>query len=314
MRIYRDWIGLKDKYENIVVGLGNFDGIHLGHQRLISDIVAKSQAVGGTPAVFTFDPHPLAVLNPQGAPPLILPPDVKRNMFAKLGVHVLLWIPFTREFARLSPENFIKQVLHEQLAVRAVLVGYNYTFGYMGKGTPELLEEYGDKLGFDVEILQPVSIEGQPVSSTLIRSMLADGEILEARKYLGYAPVIEGTVVYGDRRGSSLLGFPTANIEVDPNLLVPANGVYSVKADIDGRVLGGVANIGIVPTFHSNSFVRTVEVHLLDFGGDLYGKEIKVYFIRRLRNEKKFNSAGELVEQIQMDINEARIDFADTGY
>ncbi|AGL01296.1 bifunctional riboflavin kinase/FAD synthetase [Desulfoscipio gibsoniae] len=312
MRIYKDWVGLKDKYKDIVVGLGNFDGIHLGHQRLIGDLVAKSQAVGGTPTVFTFVPHPLAVLNPQGAPPLILPPDVKRNMFAELGVEVLLWIPFTLEFARLSPEDFIKHVLHDQLGVRAVIVGYNYTFGHMGRGTPELLKEYGEKLGFDVVVLQPVSIEGQPVSSTLIRSLLADGEISEARKYLGYSPVIEGTVVYGERRGSTL-GFPTANIEVEHNLLVPANGVYSVKVDIDGQTLGGVANIGVKPTFHGNTFIRTIEVHLLDFCGDLYGKLIRVYFIRRLRNEKRFNSAGELIEQIQRDIHEARIDSTGAG-
>ncbi len=307
MRIYRDWKGIKDTFKDLVVGLGNFDGIHLGHQRLIGDIVAKAQAVNGTPAVFTFDPHPLALLNPQGAPPLILPPNVKRDMFAKLGVEMLLWIPFTEEFARLSPEDFIKQVLHEQLAVRAVLVGYNYTFGYLGLGTPELLEDYGERLGFDVEVLQPVSINGQPVSSTLIRSLLADGEITEARKFLGYSPVLEGTVVYGERRGSTL-GFPTANIEVAQNLLVPANGVYSVKVNLEGQSWGGVANIGIKPTFHSNSFMRSIEIHLLDYCGDLYGKVIKVHFIRRLRNEQKFNSAVELVEQIQKDINEARID------
>ncbi len=311
MYIYRDWVGLKDKFKDIIVGLGNFDGIHFGHQRLIGDLVAKARAVGGTPAVFTFVPHPLAVLNPQGAPPLILPPDVKRDMFATLGVEVLLWIPFSPEFARLSPEDFIKQVLHEQLAVRAVLVGYNYTFGYKGQGTPELLKEYGEKLGFDVEVLQPVSIEGQPVSSTLIRSLLADGEISEARKYLGYSPVTEGTVVYGERRGNTL-GFPTANIDVDHNLLVPANGVYSVKVDVDGHNWGGVANIGVKPTFHNNSFVRNIEVHLLDFSGDLYGKVIKVYFIRRLRNEKKFNTVGELIEQIQKDIYEARTDLTNT--
>jgi len=307
VQIFTDWIGLKDKFKNLVVGLGNFDGIHLGHQRLIGDIVAKARAVGGTPAVFTFDPHPLAVLNPQGAPPLILPPDIKREMFAKLGIEVLLWIPFTAEFAHLSPEDFIKQILHEQLAVRAVLVGYNYNFGYLGQGTPELLKEYGEQLGFDVEVLHPVSKDGQPVSSTLIRSLLADGEISEAWKYLGYAPLLKGKVIYGEGRGN-ILGFPTANIEVDKNLLVPANGVYSVKVDVEGHTYGGVANIGVKPTFHNNSFIRSIEVHLLDFSDDLYGQVINVKFIRRLRNEKKFNSVEELVEQIQKDVNEARMD------
>lgn len=307
MYIYSDLTGLKDKHKDMVVVLGNFDGIHLGHRRLIDNMLVKSRAVGGTPTVFTFNPHPLAVLKPEGGPPLILPPDIKRDMFAELGVEVLLWIPFTLEFARLSPKDFIEQVLCKQLGVRAVLVGYNYTFGYMGRGTPELLSEYGKKMGFDVQVLPPVAIDGQPVSSTLIRSLLADGEISEAKKYLGYNPVIEGTVVCGERRGRTL-GFPTANLAVDGNLLVPANGVYSVQVDIDGYAWGGVANIGVKPTFHGNSFVRTIEVHLLDFCGDLYGKVIRVYFIRRLRNEKRFNSAGELIEQIQRDIYEARMD------
>ena len=307
MHIYTDWTGLKDVFKDIFVGLGNFDGIHVGHQKLIGNLVRQARKAGGTSVVFTFVPHPLAILSPKGAPPLILPPDVKREMFAKLGVDVLLWVPFSLEFARLSPEDFIKQVLHEQLAVRTVLVGYNYTFGYKGRGTPELLKEYGAHLDFAVEMLQPIKVDGQPVSSTLIRNMLADGKISEARKYLGYAPIIKGQVVYGESRGSTL-GFPTANIEVAPDLLVPGNGVYSVTVNLEGKLHHGIANIGAKPTFHDNSFNRSIEVHILDFDGNLYDKEIQVCFIKRVRSEKKFSGVEELVQQIKNDIAQVRLD------
>lgn len=309
MQIYSDWLGLKEKHKNIVVGLGNFDGIHLGHQKLINDLVTKAQAVGGTPTVFTFVPHPMKVLKPEDAPPMILPLNVKRRMFADFGVEVLLWIPFTNDFASMSPKDFIVDILHQNMGVRAVYIGYNHTFGHQGKGTPELLRHYGDNLGFDVEILEPVQVNGQTVSSTFIRSLLADGEIAEAAKYLGYHPFIEGEVVYGERRGSTL-GFPTANLNVDTKLSIPANGVYSVKVKVDNRIFWGVTNIGTKPTFHGNACTRTVEAHLLDFSGNLYGKKINVCFIRRLRDEKRFNSVDELVEQIHKDIYEARLDSA----
>lgn len=307
MQIYSNWLGLKEKHNNLVVGLGNFDGLHLGHQKLIGDLVARSREVGGIPAVFTFVPHPMEVLKPKEVPPMILSRDVKRKMFADLGIEVLIWVPFTLDFARMSPEDFIVTVLHRHLGVRAVFVGYNYTFGHMGRGTPELMIEYGKNLGFEVKVIKPVTIDGQPVSSTLIRSLLADGEIVEAAKYLGYCPFIEGEVVYGERRGNTL-GFPTANIEVESNILVPANGVYSVKVKVGKDIFLGVANIGVKPTFHGRAYNRTIEVHLLDFSGNLYGRNIRVYFTRRLRDEKKFHSAGELIEQIQRDINEARAD------
>ncbi|SFR01731.1 bifunctional riboflavin kinase/FAD synthetase [Desulfoscipio geothermicus] len=309
MQVYSNWINLHKKHDNLVVGLGNFDGIHLGHQKLIGDLVSRARAAGATPAVFTFVPHPLTVLNPEGAPPMLLPQDLKQEMFAGLGVEVLVVIPFTREFARMYPEDFITTVLHRHLAARAVYVGYNYTFGHMGRGTPELLKQYGDELGFAVEVIKPVTVDGKPVSSTLIRSLLADGEIAQARKYLGYCPIVEGEVVYGERRGNTL-GFPTANLEVESNLLVPANGVYSVKVRVGREIYWGVTNIGIKPTFHGNAYARTIEVHLLDFCGNLYGRKMRVYFIRRLREEKRFHSVGELVKQIQRDINEARVDAA----
>lgn len=307
MQVYSNWQGLKGKYRRVVVGLGNFDGVHTGHRKLIGSLVERARQVEGTAVVFTFDPHPLAVLNPGEAPPLILSPGIKRSIFAGLGVSVLILVPFTPEFARMSPEEFVDTVLYRHLGVHTVYVGYNYTFGHRGRGTPELLQKMGRELGFAVEVVSPVTVDGQPVSSTLIRSLLADGDIAGARKFLGYCPVVEGEVVYGERRGNQL-GFPTANLEVDPGILVPANGVYSVKARVDGDTYLGVANIGVKPTFHGGGYTRTIEVHLLDFTGDLYGLHLEVYFIRRLREEKRFPSVGALVDQIRRDINQARAD------
>lgn len=310
MQVYSNWLGLKDKYKNLVVGLGNFDGLHLGHQKLIQELVVRARKVGGTPAVFTFFPHPMVILRPEQAPPMLLSHDIKRKMLSDMGIKVLILVPFTLDFASMSPEEFISTVLHKGLGINSVFVGYNCTFGYMGRGTPELLKEYGQRLGFGVEVISPVAIDGQPISSTLIRGLLADGEVVEAKKYLGYCPFVIGKVIRGDRRGNSLLGFPTANLEVDSNLLVPANGVYSAKVKIDHDIFLGVANIGVVPTFHDESYARTIEVHLLDFSGDLYGQVIQVYLTRRLRREKKFHSPGELIEQIQRDINATRTDAA----
>jgi riboflavin kinase/FMN adenylyltransferase len=291
----------------MVVGLGNFDGVHIGHQKLISELVTLAKELGGTPAVFTFHPHPLAVLSPENSPPLLLSQESKQKFIARLGVDVLLLAPFDVIFASLSPEDFIGTILHEELGARGVVVGYNYTFGHRGLGTPALLEEMSSTYGYQLRVVPPVMVEGQAVSSTLIRRLLLKGEVAEAAKFLGYYPFMEGVVVAGEKRGSTL-GFPTANLDIDQALLAPANGVYSTKVHIDGDTYYGVANIGVKPTFHGVK--RNLEVHLLDFYQDLYGKHLKVSFTRRLREERRFSTPSDLIEQIQRDIHEARAEWS----
>lgn len=303
MYVYHQWHGLKDKHKKLVVGLGNFDGVHIGHQKLISELLALAREVEGIPAVFTFHPHPLAVLKPESCPPLLLSQESKQKFIARLGVDILLLAPFDVIFASLSPKDFIKTVLHEEIGTRGVVVGYNYTFGHRGKGTPALLEELSSVYNYQVRVVPPVMVVGQAVSSTLIRGLLMKGEVAEAAKFLGYYPFMEGQVVAGERRGSTL-GFPTANLEIDQTLLVPANGVYSAKVHIDGDTYYGVANIGVKPTFQGK--MRNLEVHLLDFYKDLYGKQIKVSFTRRLREEKRFSTPTDLIKQIERDILDAR--------
>lgn len=310
MRVLESLTGQKNRYPNITVALGNFDGMHLGHQRLIGEAVANSRQSDGTAVVLTFHPHPLQVLRPELAPPMLLTREAKERMMCQLGIDVLLLLPFTFKFAQLSPGDFIKDILWTELAVKGIVVGYNFTFGHQGRGTPDTLWQYGEKYGYTLNVIPPVKVGGQVVSSTLIRGKLAEGDVVAARKFLGYCPFSEGTVVLGERRGNTL-GFPTANIECPEGMVVPAKGVYSVQVDLDNDTFLGVANIGTKPTFHGNSQRSNIEVHLLDFCGDLYGKKIKINYFRRLRDEKKFNSITDLVQQIQVDVQNARYDQLD---
>lgn len=306
MKILTEYRGLRHHYERIHIGLGNFDGVHLGHQQLITELVASARKAGGTAVVFTFEPHPAMVLKPETAPPLLLAPELKQRIIAGFGVDLLLAVPFTREFSMLSPEAFVKEVLWDEIGVKSVFVGYNYTFGHRGVGTPETLVSLGLSYGFEVNVVPPVTVDGTPVSSTLIRSLVMEGKVAEARSFLGYYPAFAGTVVTGERRGTDL-GFPTANIEVEDHLLVPANGVYAVRVMVDGEIFLGVANIGVCPTFTSGlPRKRRVEVFVFDFHGDLYGKRLEVSFTKRLREERRFKSAAELAEQIRCDVAAAR--------
>lgn len=310
MKVYQSWEDVRDKYQNVVVALGNFDGVHLGHQHLIRNMVSKARGIGGTSFVFTFYPHPRAVLHPQSAPPMLLTQEAKEKMISALGADIMIRANFTRQFSQMSPEEFVSRILINALQVRWVFIGYNYSFGYKGQGTPDLLKELGKKYGFNVHITAPVTVDGDVVSSTLIRHLLREGDISRARKFLGYCPYVEGDVVLGERRGR-MLGFPTANLEIDSRIMVPANGVYSVKVQVDDDNFMGVANIGVKPTFHGGNNRRNIEVHLLDFYGNLYGKRIKVFFSRRLREEKRFSSVSELIRQIKQDILHARAEQAD---
>lgn len=305
MEIYQTWLNTGQKYNNLAVGLGNFDGVHLGHKKLIGEMVSYSRRVSGTSAVFTFHPHPVMVLNSSHNPLLLMTQENKEKMISQLGIDILFRVSFTPEFARIEAEEFIERVLCHGLGVRSLFVGYNYTFGYKGRGTPELLEKYAHKYNYELYVIAPVTVNKRVVSSTLIRNLIKDGEVEEAAKYLGYFPFVEGIVVSGQRRGR-LMGFPTANLESKEDVLVPAGGVYMVRVSVDEDVFLGVANVGSRPTFYGYNSSSSIEVHLLDFNADLYGKVISVSFTRRLREEKKFGSPDELVLQIRHDIQRVR--------
>jgi len=304
MEVIKDIEEATKKLGKMALALGNFDGVHLGHQRLIRSMVSYSRSHHLPAVVFTFHPHPSQVLFPEKAPRLLITPERRSEKIANLGVDALLMIPFTRDIARLSPEFFIYDILHRRLKTQAVFVGFNYTFGHRGAGTPELLRIKGEELGIRVEVLPPVKVGNVTVSSTEIRKALEEGDIIRARNYLGYWPIIEGKVVLGDQRGRQI-GFPTANLERNEEVLLPARGVYVAKVNVGGRLYDGVVNIGVKPTFGGEA-APIVEVHILEFTQVIYGQWITLFLLKKLRDECKFSSVKELTEQIRKDIEAAK--------
>ncbi len=300
------------------VTIGNFDGVHMGHQTLITQVVQRARAAGLPAVVITFEPHPLRVLLGDAAPSQLMSLRHKLECFADLGVDLALVIPFTRETAARAPEDFVLDVLVERLNARQLVVGYDYTFGKGRRGNAALLAELGTQHGFSVDQLSPVYVDGGIVSSTRIRDAIQAGEVDEAAHLLGRPHCVEGTVVHGMNRGGKLLGFPTANLRTEDDLLLPKPGVYAVLAEIgvrshtlpavcigsSGQFLRGVANVGRNPTFGDD--VLRVETHLLDFHRDIYGAHFRVHFIHRLRDERKFDGVGALVEQIRRDVLQAK--------
>lgn len=301
-----------------IVSWGNFDGVHLGHQALIKRVIEQARIAGLPAVVITFDPHPLNVVMGDKAPPLLMPLQHKLECFADLGVDLTLVIPFTRQTANLPPEDFVRLVLSECLNTRHLVVGYDYAFGKGRRGNAALLTELGAEMGFTVEEFPAVYINGDVVSSTRIRAMLRLGDTIETRTLLGRPYSVEGVIIHGMNRGGKLLGFPTANLNIEESLLLPKPGVYAVLAEVDPKVhtlpgvctgseglyIKGVANVGTNPTF-GNETLR-VETHLLDFHTDIYGKAFRVHFIQRLRDERKFSGVTELIEQIRRDTAKAR--------
>ncbi|MGA8746064.1 MAG: bifunctional riboflavin kinase/FAD synthetase [Solirubrobacterales bacterium] len=269
------------------VAIGTFDGVHVGHQAVID----------GADTVLTFDPHPLEVLHPAALPKLIMPFAVKRDVIEGLGVRELVVIPFDREFATRSAGDFIEEVLIDRLAAARVSVGENFRFGARAQGDPEMLAA---RTEFETRVVPLVEVGGETVSSTRIRALIAAGEMESARRCLGAPFMVEGTVVSGDQRGREL-GFPTANIVPDDRLAIPGHGVYAAFAD----GVPAAVNVGVRPTFETGRGVL-IETHLIDRDEELYGRTLRVAFVERLRGEKRFAGAEELIAQMRTDIEDAR--------
>ncbi len=285
-------------YEPAVVALGMFDGVHLGHRALMSRLQEDAKLLHAIPAVYTFSNHPLEVL---GGSVRLLSGIRERNMLLRsLGAEELESVPFTREMAALSPEAFV-DLLTAQWDVRGLVVGYNYTCGDRGAGTPETLREIGKRRGFTVSVVEPVLLEGEPVSSTRIRESVERGDISLANRLLKRRYTLSGTVVQNKRIGSRI-GFPTANIDANPKRAIPADGVYATFASVDGGIYRAVTNIGTNPTVNGDKL--TIETHLIDFHADIYGQSLSISFRKRLRGELMFDSLEALKEQIRLDVEE----------
>ncbi len=301
MKIIRD-IYTKCDIEKPVIALGNFDGIHLGHQALIKETVRRAKQIDGTPVLFTFYPHPIKVIRNVDEPFLIQTFKEKAKIIKNLGIEILICARFTKEFASLDPEFFIKNILVDNLNVKVICVGHDYTFGKNGVGTVKNLKEYAVKYSFEVVVIPPVKVDGVVVSSTKIREFLKNGLISKANMFLGRPYTISGIVKEGDKRGVAL-GFPTANIYPQNEILLP-NGVYAAYAYIDSKRFKAAVNVGTNPTFKGK--IKHIEVHLLNFSGNIYNKKIRVEFIEYIREERAFKSADALVKQIKKDINKIK--------
>lgn len=287
----------------VYLALGNFDGVHLGHKQLIQSMITGAHQNNGIAAALIFEPHPAAVLFPDKAPKLLVTPERKAELLEKLGLDILIYTPFTLDVAKWTPEEFVKIILVNTLKICEVYVGFNYSFGHKGAGTPELLTELGWKYNFGINIISPVTINDEIVSSSLIRRALENGDINSARIMLGHCPILEGKVIEGEHRGRRI-GFPTANLGVDSELIIPAKGVYSAQAFIDDNVYTSVVNIGIKPTFHVE-YPISIEAYIMNFSENIYGRHLRLLLLNKIRDERKFNGIDELVSQIKNDCSQA---------
>jgi riboflavin kinase/FMN adenylyltransferase len=295
---------LKRPLNNPIVTLGNFDGVHLGHQTIFRKVKEEAQKKNGEAVVITFEPHPLKVLSPKTCPPLLTPFKKKMMLIENSGIETVLCIEFTLGFSKISPFDFIKDILIEKVKAKKIVVGYNYHFGSKQRGDVEILKQVCKLFQVDVEVMEPLRIGSTTVSSSKIRELIKEGEVDEASKLLGRNYPVIGKVVQGAKRGQTL-GFPTANLEISEELY-PKKGVYAVEVVWNQKLLNGLADVGMNPTFlparAKEGTPLSIEVHILNFHQDLYGEEIQINFRKRIRDETRFNSPSELMEQIRRDV------------
>jgi riboflavin kinase/FMN adenylyltransferase len=303
MKVINDLSEISSPLKNAVVTTGNFDGVHIGHQALFRQVIDKAETIDGTSVVVTFEPHPIRVINSNKHFPLITLYEQKVELIGETGVDTLICIPFTREFAATPARAFVEDTLCEQIGMKAIVVGQDYSFGRKREGNVALLRDMAANHGFEVIISGWIELEDHRISSTEIRNLVTGGKVKEAKKLLGRYYQVRGAVIHGRDRGGRLLGFPTANLTLQDELC-PKTGVYAVTVEHASVPYKGVANIGYSPTFQNGQF--GVEVHLFDFDKTIYDQPIRLNFVHRLRDEKKFSGPDALAAQIRQDIEEAR--------
>lgn len=303
MEIIKGLETLNKNYPNTVLTIGNFDGVHLGHQKILFEVIKKAQFINGTSMAMTFEPHPMRVLAPDRELRILTPFEEKAKLIANLGIDILLCINFNKEFANLLPDEFIENILVKKIHAKEIIVGPNYVFGKNKKGTIDLLRRRGKKFGFKVKVMRHACINGDIVSSSKIRSLLSKGDAFDVSTFLGRAYSIEGKVIKGKGRGKAILNIPTANITT-PVEIAPRIGVYAVRVGFNNTILEGVANIGTNPTFGNSEI--SYEVHLFNFSGNLLGKTMRIYFIKRIRDQHSFPNPESLEQQIRKDIETAK--------
>jgi len=303
MRVVRSLEKIPGEFRDAFVTIGNFDGVHLGHVPILKKLIEEAHRENSKALVITFDPHPKKILRPDIRPFYLLTSvEEKIKLLEDIGIDRLILIPFDLKFSKMTAESFVCDILWDKLHIRKIFVGHDYSFGKSKTGNKIFLAEFGKKLGFEVDIIDAVKLDEETISSTRIRHLILEGDVNEAARLLGRPYNISGIVAPGKKRGS-ILGIPTANIKPDKEL-IPAQGVYAVISHLEKERYKGVLNIGFNPTFSDTDL--SVEVYLLDFSGDIYGKKVDVLFIERIRDEVKFENPEQLVRQIRRDIDEAR--------
>jgi riboflavin kinase/FMN adenylyltransferase len=302
MEIYRHVKDREVSLRNPILTMGNFDGVHLGHQALLGQVIKDARKRDGSSVVLTFEPHPLKILAPKRAPRLILTHKDKMRLFQSLGIDVIIIQTFDAFFANLEAEEFVRSYLVDRIKVRKIWVGKDLRFGKARKGQVDDLIRWGKEAGFEIGIMDPIKISGERISSSRIRELLMRGEVHEVERFLGRYHFISGRVVRGNQRGRQL-GFPTANIVAQTEVL-PPDGIYATFLEFGGRRWPSATSIGLNPTFGSGP--RTIETYIVDFSGELYNESVRLFFIKKIREEKKFSSAELLVEQIKRDVVSAQ--------
>jgi riboflavin kinase/FMN adenylyltransferase len=306
MRVLRSLEELKQRLPAPALTIGNFDGVHRGHQRILAAVVREAGKRGGTAVAITFDPHPARVLHPTMAPPLLLTLEQRLALLEVAGINLALVLPFTQGFSRLSPREFVEQIICHRIRAQVVCVGSTFHFGHRQAGTSGQLKELGKEFGFSVRLVPPVIFRGQMASSTAIRQLLSRGEVARAARLLGRPFALTGTIQRGAGRGRTI-GFPTLNIVPDQECL-PARGVYATQTVLAGKAYAAATNVGVRPTFDGQRLM--VESHLLNFSQTIGQGCLEVRFYRRLRPEKKFSSAESLRRQIERDVERTQRLFA----
>ena len=302
MRIIRGTNNITGPIPYPVMTIGNFDGVHVGHQTLFRKAAELAQANDGTSIAFTFEPHPLKIIAPEKVPPLLTHFKKKMALIESFGINMVICADFTRKFADQQPRVFSKNILSEKLGVKEVVVGFDYAFGRGREGTIPYLKKMGEEFGFQVHVVEPFKLDGHTVSSSHVRELIESGQVVEASNFLGRDYSTLGPVIAGYKTGQAI-GFPTANIDTS-KVQIPGTGVYAVRVVYENKAHDAVANIGFNPTFNRDRL--SVEVHIFDFNQVIYNQEIEVQFIARIRSEITFKSADDLVVQINQDIEKAK--------
>lgn len=282
--------------EGSIVTVGTFDGVHLGHQAIIKELKAIS---GGPSTLITFEPHPQRVLNPRQSIKILTPLEEKLQILRELGLDKVLVLRFDEKIAQMPPRGFIEEIIINRIGVKEMVIGYDHAFGRGRSGHKDTLKQLGDDFGFKLKVLQPITIDGRIVKSTLIRRLLEEGQVREANRLLGRLYRLSGWVIRGEGRGKTL-HFPTANIRIErEEKLIPGDGVYAVLVHLKGKPYKGILNIGFKPTFGSQE--RAIEVHILDFDSNIYNQRIEIEFVDKIREERRFKSPSELTIQMKRD-------------